>query len=825
MSLQFVFGASGSGKTEYMIRQLLREAPKDFRKNWFLLVPEQDTLAMQKKVTGHPENRGKGMLNMDVLSFNRLAYHVFEELRLQDRPVLDDMGKVMILRLVAEKQKAKLKLYGNQLGRPGFLDDLKSQISEFYQYHIEPSMLDLASEKAESAYTRAKLHDLALLYEAFRNYLDAHGYMVKEEILDRLYRHLPESRFLRDSVIMLDGFTGFTPVQLQILEEILAAADRVLVSCDVSLDETDTIYTRKGPEDLFYLSGETVRKLTEIAKRMDVPVLPAIDLNHEDSISGKARDMAAPLPRFAKAPALDILERKLYRVESQEPYAEKNISGEEKKKPKADDSLAIWEAGDLRQEIEAIAGEIERDVHERGLRYQDIGMILTDPESYRDIIYKVFSEADIPYFFDDPGSLMDLPYAEILRSALEVVDRNFNFDSVLRYLRAFPAVTREERHELDLFDNFLRARGIRGVSRYEESWFTGPDTDEETGLSPEEKTLRQMETVRRQKIEPLLAMRTATSGSGISVAARVQALQKLLVDLGAAEAIQGLSEQIREIEPNRASEMEKGIAAIDEVLRRMGELLQDTPVSRREFRDILDVALSEASLRIIPATLDQVVIGDLTRSRFSGPRRFFVVGVTADQIPKAEADKKILTDRDRALFKSLSIELAPDRMEDALVQRFYIYRALLNPSEALVLTYPLKGRDGKGCKPSGLIGDIRKMFQDLGVRKLRNDAPVIYTVKEAARFLAAGMPDLLFSEEERLCKEEGEETDSSDNELTKAKRLREKAREQQLTYLALLQKSPEPKYREIPEQLFAAAFTKYTEDVLREKTAKEVYGE
>ncbi len=823
MSLQFVFGASGSGKTEYLIRQILREAPKDFKKNWFLLVPEQDTLAMQKKVTGHPENQGKGMLNIDVLSFNRLAYHVFEELRLEDRPVLDDMGKVMILRLVAEKQKAKLQLYGNQLGRPGFLDDLKSQISEFYQYHIEPPMLDLAAEKAESAYTRAKLHDLALLYEAFRNYMDTHGYIVKEEILDRLYRHLPDSRFLQDSVVMLDGFTGFTPVQLQLLEEILAAADRVLVSCDVSLDASDTIYTRKGPEDLFYLSGETVKKLTEIAQRMDVPVLPAVNMNLMDSISGKERDITAPLPRFAKAPALDVLERRLYRVEAQALHAEAGSRGPEREKPKADASLAIWEAGDLRQEMEAIAGEIERDVHERGLRYQDIGMILTDPESYRDIIYKVFSEANIPYFFDDPGSLLDLPYAEILRSALEVVDRNFNFDSVLRYLRAFPTVTREERYLLDRFDNFLRARGIRGVSRYEECWFT--ESEEEGKRTSEEDMLRLMETVRVQKIVPLLAMRNATGGSGVSVLTRVGALQKLLADIGAAQAVQALSEQIRETEPNRASEMEKGIAAIDEVLQRMGELLQDTVVSRREFRDVLDVALSEASLRVIPATIDQVVIGDLTRSRFSAPRRFFVVGVTADQIPKAEADKKILTDRDRALFRSLSIELAPDRMEDALVQRFYIYRALLNPSEALVLSYPLKGRDGKGCKPSGLIGDIQKMFQDLKIRKLRNETPVIYTLKEAARFLAAGMPDLLLSEEERLSAEDGAWTDSPENELTKARRFRENARKQQLTYLALLQKSSEPEYREIPEQLFAAAFTKYTEDALRETTAKEVYGE
>ena len=73
MSLRFIFGASGAGKTEYLLQYFLKHAPENFRKNWFLIVPEQDTLAMQKKILAHPANPGGGILNIDVLSFNRLA--------------------------------------------------------------------------------------------------------------------------------------------------------------------------------------------------------------------------------------------------------------------------------------------------------------------------------------------------------------------------------------------------------------------------------------------------------------------------------------------------------------------------------------------------------------------------------------------------------------------------------------------------------------------------------------------------------------------------------------------------------------------------------
>ena len=80
MSLRFIFGASGAGKTEYLLQYFLKHAPENFRKNWFLIVPEQDTLAMQKKILAHSANPGGGILNIDVLSFNRLAYRVFEEI-------------------------------------------------------------------------------------------------------------------------------------------------------------------------------------------------------------------------------------------------------------------------------------------------------------------------------------------------------------------------------------------------------------------------------------------------------------------------------------------------------------------------------------------------------------------------------------------------------------------------------------------------------------------------------------------------------------------------------------------------------------------------
>lgn len=778
MSLRFIFGASGAGKTEYLLQYFLKHAPENFRKNWFLIVPEQDTLAMQKKILAHPANPGGGILNIDVLSFNRLAYRVFEELSLQAMTIIDDTGKIMILRSVTEKIRGKLRLYQRELNKPGFLESLKSQISEFYQYHITPEMLDLAAERAESQYTRSKLQDIALIYEHFQQYMEAHGYHTQEEILDQLYAHLPESQLLRDAVVAFDGFTGFTPIQLRILEEILPVTAETLVSCEVSLDAHDSIYELRGPEDLFYLSRQTVAKLTKMASDLKLPVEAPIDVNRFDARTGEPRPAGAVLPRFVKAPALSTIEARLYRFDTVAAKAA------------PDASLVIREAADLRQEVEAMATSIEEAVRRENLRYQDIGIILTNPENYRDIVYKVFSEAGIPYFFDDPASLLDSPYAELMRAALEAVDRNFSFDAVLRFLRALPDVTPEKEQHIDRLDNILRATGIRGASKYDAVW---TEADGSVG---------EREALRQELILPLLHLRTQSGERGASVATRVDALEALMQEIGASEAIASLTASLRATgDQNRAEALEEGVTAIDTVLRQLRSLLGETSVSRSEFRDVLDAGLRQASVRVIPATLDQVVIGDLTRSRFSNPRLFFVAGLTADEVPKAEPDTKLLTDWDRHLFKDLDIELAPDRVESALVQRFYIYRALLNPSERLVLSYALKGRDGKGCRPSGLIKEIRDMFTELPVEKLRDRAPRAFTMKEAERLIAGAMQEL-------------ETLVAQDTRAVQTPRL--------LEYLAILDRDPAQHAK--AQQLMAAAFTHYEADMLSQKVAEELYG-
>ena len=228
MPLQFIIGNSGSGKSYTVFQSVIQEAREHPEQLFYVIVPEQFTMQTQKTlVEMHPDG---GILNIDVLSFERLAFRVFEEVGGDTRKILEETGKNMVLQKLVQKHQKDLVYLKNQMKKPGYLDEVKSLISEFMQYEVGEQELERMKEDAsDRALLQMKLQDVTVLYQAFRDYLREH-YMTPEEVLEVLAKEIVFSEKLRGSVLVLDGFTGFTPVQMKVVKELLAVCSKVLVT-------------------------------------------------------------------------------------------------------------------------------------------------------------------------------------------------------------------------------------------------------------------------------------------------------------------------------------------------------------------------------------------------------------------------------------------------------------------------------------------------------------------------------------------------------------------------------------------------------------------
>ena len=786
MSIQLLLGGSGSGKTHRLYTDLIKDSMENPDTKYFAIVPEQFTMQTQKEiVTLHPNH---GVMNIDIVSFQRLAYRVFEELAIVNPDVLDDMGKSMILRKVTGGKQKELPLYQSHLNQNGFIGQLKSMLSELYQYGITPDMLEAKIPETTSPMLRQKLEDISVIYKAFQEYI-RDRYITTEEILDVLCRHLPESKLIRDSVITLDGYTGFTPVQYRLLDLFLRYSRRVVVT--VTVDPAVPERGKRGVQDLFYMSCEMIDKLNALARQNHVKREPDIVLDEHPAVryrrgAKRRAEQEARVERKAQAgqealtvspasSALDFLEQNLYR------YSGRVYSG------KAEE-IRLVQAVNPAEEISCVVREIGKMLRE-GYRYRDMAVITGDIGSFAGELIHQFDASEIPYFLDDKKSILKNPMVELVRAALETIQKDFSYETMFRYLRTGLVVKPEDERKLDRLENYVIAMGIRGHKRWNtpwEGWYRGG----------KDLNLEELNQLREEIMAPLTAFIEAFREEGRTVRTMSEAVVRLLEALSVEEKMLARESAFQEQgEFGLSKEYGQVYGLVVDLMDRLARLLGEEKVSRREYAEILDAGFSEIEVGLIPAAVDRIVVGDITRTRLDHIKILFFIGVNDGIVPQKKENSSLFTDKEREFLGSHHIELAPTVRVESFRQRFYLYLALTKPEERLYLSYSAMDASGKSLRPSILLGELKKLFPQLTAVAASDEAAGIpFSIREARGRLTRGLRNYGISRE-----------DSEFLELFRHFMMNEEQRES-------------------VEKLVDAAFYAYEERGIGKMAAKALYG-
>lgn len=679
MPLKFVFGPSGSGKSSYLYQHVIQESMKYPERNYIVLVPEQFTMQTQKDLVMMHER--KGIMNIDVLSFARLAYRVFEETGGGGLPVLDDEGKNLILRKIAGDYESELKMLGGHMKKQGYISEVKSVISEFTQYDIGEDEIERVMESAgESSRLYYKLADIRLLYRGFTDYL-REKYITKEELLDVLSCEVEKSERLKNSTVVLDGFTGFTPVQDRLLGELMRHCREVIVT--VTMDRRGNPYVYEHPYQLFALSKQMVTSLLQIAKQNKIPVEEPVELY--DHVPW----------RFKEQEALAFLEKHLFRY---------GAGAYEKEQ----EQVKLHLAKNPREEAYAVAEQVRRMMREDRYRLRDIGVIVSDMDVYADHLKQAFIKYDIPFFMDHKRSILLNSFVEYIRSVLHMAEQSFSHESVFRFLRTNLAGFTYE--EIDELENYVIGLGIKGYKHWQEKW-----TRKLRGMAQED--LDKMNHYRRQLVEKVDGLIYVLRQRRKTVADITRAIYEFMVQ-------ENLQVRLAEQEELFKAKGELALAReyaqiyriVIELFDKFVELLGDEQVSLSEYCKLLDAGLEEARVGVIPPEVDQVVIGDMQRTRLKDIKALLFAGANDVYLPGALLRTGLLSELDREKFAREKLTLSAGGKEKAYVQKFYLYLNLTKPSEKLDIYYSKVSADGKSVRPSYLIQELQKLFPKLKVR-------------------------------------------------------------------------------------------------------------
>lgn len=782
MSLQLILGTPGSGKTVWMNEYIINESLKNPEKKYLILVPEQFTMETQRLIV--QEHPRRGTMNIDVLSFVRLAHKVFAEMGCEDYVVLDDMGKCVILQKAALKHADSLKVFGRNLKRRGFISELKSMLSELYQYGISPKQLESArSGLSDRSILSGKLADMITVYRAFAGELEE-GTITAEEILPVMCRFLPESAVIRDAVIALDGFTGFTPVQYQVLSLLLRYGSRILVT--VTVDPLQDYRREAQIHELYYLSRHTIVRLLELAGEQEVVCEPDICIFRSEqerktalkrSSGREAVMITAEKGRFCDSAELAFLEKHVLRF-SRDRF---------EKAGSVCNALQLSVCRSPADEVRSICSRIYDLVMNRGYRYRELAVITGNPEAYAPLLKQELEYYGIPFFVDQKNSLMDNPLVEYIRGLFEIVLKDFSYESIFRFLKCgLGNCSREDR---DYLENYVIAAGVRGHRKWSENW----ERPRRSGIYTDFDRLNR---IRKQVADPLLELKENWTGKKITVRRRIEVLVHFLQEQQVEGQMLQKSKELRRTgHLLLCKEYEQAYGLVMDLLDEIETLMGEEILSLQDFSACFDSGLEEIRVGLIPACTDRLVVGDMERTRLSGIRVLFFAGVNEGQVPKNSSGGGIFTDYDKEQLLACDIELSPTGRMSSFMDRFYLYLALTRPSDRLYISYTKNDGDGKAMRPASCIMEILSLFPGLAVLDEETGEGTCRLSSPAGswRYLVQGFADPENSMKDPLW--------------------------MQLFCYFYQQK------REVVEQLLCAVGDGYEEESLTEELAKRLYGQ
>lgn len=703
MALQFILGPARSGKTTYIYDHIIRESIEKPEQEFFLLVPDQSTLNAQRElVTRHPYH---GTMNIDVVGFFRLAYRIFEELSYVPKNLLEDEGKSMVIRKVMEKNKRNLKIFGSSMKKPGFIEELKSFFAEMYQYDVSRKDLEDAAETMKHPALQAKMEDILLVMAEFENYIQER-YLISEQLLDVLAGKMEESQKLKDAVFYLDGFTGFTPIQRKVIQKLMKIGQKVFIS--LTADKAAVLKEYKEYE-LFALPKKERMILIRDARELGVKVEKDIFCSPNNKGSEQLRH----------------LEQNFFRY----PY--RTWQG------KCQD-ICVFQAMNPRMESQMIAGQIETLVREHGYQYKDIVVLTADLESYGSELERSFEDFHIPYFVDANRKLKNNPCIETILSALKMIQKDFSYDMVFRYLKSgFSCLDQEE---ADLLENYVIAMGIRGYSRWNRPFEAEVFSKEEQG---------RIEPLRIRFMEEIRPLKEGLKKRGETVLGKLTCLYEFLEHLKIEQKMEDKKQKFEEAgDLAQAKTYGSVYGQVLDLMEQMADILGEEILSYDDFLSVLETGMEEMTMGVIPPSLDQVVVGDMERTRTEGVKVLFFAGASDNFIPKQNPRGSVISDSQKEMLEKEGIKMAPTAKEESYMEQFYLYLTTSKPEDKLYISYSVMNASGDNQQPSYFLERIRSIFPKLKIREEKDIKMPEYTPEAAINRVVALLEEETLSEEQ-----------------------------------------------------------------------------
>ncbi len=588
----------------------------------------------------------------------------------------------MLISYILQEQKKNLTFLSRSDEN---VEIVTGQIKELKKHMITKEMLEDVIIKTDNEYRKAKLEDIALLYENYQQKIQK-SYIDEEDVLTILSEQLEKSDLFKDSIIYIDEFSGFTKQEYEIIRQLLQKVKEVNITiCSDNIEYTNDL------NDIFCTNKKTANKLIEIAKQEKVDI--------------KEHALEEMLPRFRNKELLTL---------EQNMYKDELIKYEEETK-----SIELFLAKNPFSEVEQVATTITKLVTNENYRYRDISVITKNIDQYASLISAIFARYNIPVFIDQKKEFSQNILVKYILAFIDIFAKNWSYETVFNYLKT--GLNSLSNEEIFWLENYCVSYGIKGSKWYKEDW----------KIAKSDEELEKLNEIRRKIVEPLLEFKNKLKRTKTAKDIGL-ALYEFLDENQIYEKLQEKAEDLRKAGNIELSNIyETTWNAVIEIIEELSVVLPDEVISFEEYTKLLKIGLGTSGLGTIPASVDQVMIADVERSRTHRVKVAFIIGANDGIYPSIHKEEGFLNDSDREYLKEQNIELAKDTKEQLYEENFNIYKAFTIPEEKLYISYVSSDNEGKTLRPSVLISKLKRIYPNLTKKSDITKKESNITTKEA----------------------------------------------------------------------------------------------
>ena len=682
------------------IYNLIKEDIKN-KKTVYLIVPEQFTLG--KNIESFDYLDFDATINVKVKSFKNIVNEIIDYTGGRALNFISDSSKFIIIQIVLLEIKDELRMFQKNIYDKSFIDLLVDFITEMSSNNIEIEHLeDIVNDDKLSNDLKLKLKDIIKIMKRYSE-LKAKSDFVNEDRVNLAIRNINKMHYFNDVSFYFDKFNDMSDQELNIIKEIDKISDSTLMNLIVDENLINKNLSQIDDAEIFDLSLNFYNKIKT-------------KINDIEIINIEVQDKKTEIEELTD----NMFSYNLRKVK--ENFKNKKLN-----------NIYINRSNNTNEEIENLNISIKKDIIKNNLSYKDIAILTTNSSEYYEKIKRSFELNDIPYFIDEPRNLIDNPMIKFIKSSINLLNSGLMPINITQFLKS--SFIKFDDYELNLFNSYIQRRKIFGKMIFEDKYFS-INPNQTRYIDEDIKNLESIVKIRNiflQIIENIDIKVLFDNSYTASIKEYTQLIYEFISnDLLIEPFINNdLGYKEEQNEENRLI-----WNSFIETLDSLYNISDISDISFGRFSEILVSAIDNFKIGILPPSQDQIIIGDIKRSRFNQIKKLYVLGMSNlyYPVPNEAVDIFLENEKEELIENDIPIKNTISKIYSNDLISFY---TLLNTSKSdIVFSYSLVDSSNSTMENASILNWVKAMIPEENIEISENDYyDNIYTKTMIASYL------------------------------------------------------------------------------------------